>query len=317
MKQRKPKPKIQTRGKSYSLHDSPLYKIRTKRKLAGILQHPLPDLKGLCSDEENYTVFEEAKKGGKPREIQKPNPKLEIVHTRIASLLCRVGTPDYLHSGKKGHSNVSNAFAHVDSSNLLTTDVKSFFPSTSRRQVFSFFYSILRCSPDVADMLADICTYNSHIPTGSRISMPLAYWANVSMFDELQALSLKHSVKMTIYVDDLTFSGNEVNKLFRSCVKKILAKYEHTMHPTKTVLYRADQPKLVTGVIVSDGQLKVRNEQHHLLSGEVDIWKVIKDFPYASGMKTTSKLLGRLYSMGVIDTRYKSKAVSVRKSTQI
>ena len=315
MKPRKPKPKIQTRGKSYSLLDSPLYKLKTKRKLAAILQHSLPDLRVLRSDEENHTVFEESKKGGKPREIQKPNPRMEAVHTRIASLLCRIETPGYLHSGKKGHSNVSNALAHINSNNLLTTDVKAFFPSTSRRQVFSFFYSIMKCSPDVADILADLCTYNSHIPTGSRISMPLAYWANVSMFNELQALSAKHSVKMTIYVDDLTFSGKEVNRLFQSCVKKILSKYGHTMHPTKTVLYRMDQPKLVTGVIISDGQLKVRNEQHYLLSGEVDVWRVIKDLPYASGMKTTSKLLGRLYSMGVIDSRYKSKAVSIRKST--
>ncbi|WP_062262482.1 reverse transcriptase family protein [Endozoicomonas arenosclerae] len=315
MKQRKSKLKIQTKGKSYSLHDSPLYKLKTKRKLASILQHSLPDLKLLCSDEGNYAVFEETKKGSKPREIQKPNPKLEVVHTRIASLLCRIDTPNYLHSGKKGHSNVSNAYAHVNSDNLLTTDVKSFFPATSRRQVFSYFYSIMQCSPDVADMLADLCTYNAHIPTGSRISMPLAYWANVSMFNELQALSLKHSVKMTIYVDDLTFSGKKVNKLFRLCVKRILENYDHAMHPAKTILYRAAQPKLVTGVIVTEGQMKVRNEQHQQLASELDIWKAIKDHPYAAGMKPTSKLLGRLYSMAVIDSRYKSKAVTVRKST--
>ena len=316
MKPRKSKPKIQTRGKSYSLRDSPLYKLRTKRRLAEILQQSLLDLRALCCDGENYTVFEEAKKGGKPREIQKPNIRLDIVHSRIASLLCRINTPNYLHSGKKGYSNISNASAHIDSTNLLTTDVKSFFPSTSRKQVFSFFYSLMNCSPDVADILTDLCTYNNHIPTGSRISMPLAYWANVSMFNELQALSAKHLVKMTIYVDDLTFSGKDVNRLFQSCVKRILAKYDHTMHPTKTILYRSDQPKLVTGVIISGGQLRVRNEQHHLLSGEIDLWRVIKNFPYASDMKTTSKLLGRLYSMGVINSRYKSKAISIRKSTQ-
>lgn len=316
MKQRKSKLKIQTKGKSYGLQDSPLYKLKTKRKLASILQHTLPDLRLLCIDEGNYAVFEETKKGSKPREIQKPNPKLEVVHTRIASLLCRIDTPNYLHSGKKGHSNVTNASAHVNSGNLLTTDVKSFFPSTCRRQVFSYFYSIMQCSPDVADILADLCTYNNHIPTGSRISMPLAYWANASMFNELQALSLKHSVKMTIYVDDLTFSGKEVNKLFRRCVKRVLENYDHTMHPTKTILYRADQAKLVTGVIVSEGQMRIRNGQHQQLASELDIWKAIKDYPSASGMKPTSKLLGRLYSMAVIDSRYRSKAVTVRKSTQ-
>ncbi|SPZ22540.1 Uncharacterised protein [Providencia rettgeri] len=35
--------------------------------------------------------------------------------------------------------------------------------------------------------------------------MPLAYWANVRMFNELENICQKHDVIMTVYVDDLTF----------------------------------------------------------------------------------------------------------------
>jgi hypothetical protein len=72
----------------------------------------------------------------------------------------------------------------------------------------------MKCSPDVAEILAQICTCNGHIPTGSRISMPLAFWANHKMFDELKNIADTFEVTMTVYVDDITFTGSSVNKFF-------------------------------------------------------------------------------------------------------
>ena len=120
---------------------------------------------------------------------------------------------------------------------------------------------------------------------------------------------------MTLYVDDLTFSGDAVNELFKSCVRKIIERHNHKMHPDKTILYRPDQPKLVTGVIVLGEYLKIRNEQHLQMACEVDQWKAINNLPNASSTSIMSKLVGRLYSMGVIDKKYKAKAVTVKKST--
>ncbi|MGO2405305.1 MAG: reverse transcriptase family protein [Vibrio litoralis] len=315
MKRKKSKLKIQSKGKAYCLTDSPLYKLSTKKRLSKILNQSTLELTALCCDAGNYSEFEDVGKNGKPRKIQKPLVKLDVIHTRIASLLSRIKVPDYLHSGKKKHSNVTNARAHKGTSKVLATDIKSFFPSTTKKMVFSFFYSVMKCSPDVANILANLCTYHSHIPTGSRISMPLAFWANIRMFNELENLSIKHDVSMTVYVDDLTFSGDNTNKLFRSCVNRIISKHGHTMHPTKTKLYKAEQPKLITGVVVKGNELKVRNEQHYLLSSEMDLWKAIKNEANASQTPLMSKLVGRLYSMGVIDERFKAKAISVKSST--
>lgn len=312
---RKSKLKIDSKNKSYALHDSPFYKLNTRKKLASLLKCDLSALNSLRVDDGNYSEFEDIGKSGKARKIQKPSKNLDIIHTRIASLLSRISTPVYLHSGKKAHSNVTNAKAHVNSKSLMTTDVKSFFPSTSYQMIFSFFISVLKCSPDVAELLADLCTCHRHLPTGSRISMPLAYWANVRMFEELNNLASKHNVTMTVYVDDLTFSGTEVNLLFKSTVSKIISKHGHIMHPTKTKLYSPNQPKLITGVIVDNGQLKVRNEQHHKLAEDMRVWALIKNEKYALGLNITSKVIGRLHSMGTIDPRFKSKARTVRDST--
>lgn len=311
----KPKLKISTRDKSYNLIDSPLYKLKNKKRLAQLLNINLCDFRTLTSDDENYSVFEQLSKKGKVRKIQKPVHKLDVVHTRIASLICRIQTPLYLHSGKKTCSNISNASAHINDLNLLTTDIKSFFPSTTRNMVFSFFYSVMKTSSDIADILSHICTCHGHIPTGSRISMPLAFWSNIRMFTELENLSLSLNVTMTVYVDDITFSGEKVNRLFMSCMRKIVAKHGHQVHPTKTKLYGAKLPKLVTGVIVHSNVLKIRNEQHLLLSRELEQWRIIKDEPYVINANITSKLVGRLYSMGVIEQRYKEKVRTIKSNT--
>lgn len=120
--------------------ESPFYKLKTKNKLAALLGVSIPELFLLGKDDGNYSVFEQLSKKGKSRQIQKPLEALDIVHTRIASLLSRIALPEYLHSGKKGHSNISNARIHLNSEKMMTADVKSFFPSTSRMMVFSFFF---------------------------------------------------------------------------------------------------------------------------------------------------------------------------------
>lgn len=147
--------------------------------------------------------------------------------------------------------------------------------------------------------------------------MPLAYWANVRMFNELENICQKHDVIMTVYVDDLTFSGKNVNRLFKSTVKKIISRYGHEMHPTKTKLYPPNGTKLVTGVVIDRNNLLVRNEQHFKLFEELSMWNSIKNNQYAISMSITSKLIGRLHSMGTIEPKYKTKAKSVRKSTAI
>lgn len=311
---KKMKNKIHTNGKSYHFQDSPLFKLRTKKRLEKILYSSIANIK-LLSHDKNYLAFDNKKNLGKPRKIQTPIGNLDTLHSRIASLLSRIETPDYLHSGKKGRSNVTNAKDHIGFYKVLSTDIQSFFPSTSSSMIFSFFYTVMKCSADVSDILAKVCTFKHHLPTGSRISMPLAFFSNIRMFDELQRFAKNLDVKMTVYVDDLTFSGGNVNRLFSSCVKNIIVKHGHTMHLGKTKIYAKNHKKIITGVVVTNDKLQVRNSQHHLLSSEIEQWKSIRDNPLAINTSITPRLIGRLYSMGVIDPKFKSKAMTVKKHT--
>jgi hypothetical protein len=307
---KKPKYKIDSTKRKYQLIDSPFYKLTTKRKLASLLGVSLAELSTAKKDDGNYAVFEERGKSGKPRVIQHPKDNQRRVHFKVASLLSRIDLPAYLHSGKKRHSHVTNANAHVGSKKLLATDIKAFFKSTTRKMVFDFFYGTLKCSSDVADALSYVCTYNSHIPTGSQLSMPLAFWANVKMFEQLYKLSCKHGACMTLYVDDLTFSGALVNRHFTSIVKKIIASHNHIAHPDKTKLFGVDDIKVVTGVAIKNDKTFITNKQHKLIYQSFEYWKGCRDEPLISDL-IKPKLLGRLNSLSVIDPKLKDKARSV------
>lgn len=315
MSQKRQKFKIATRGKTYDLSQSPFYKLNSKKKLSDLLLSSPPELKQLTLNQNNYNVFSLMGKNGKSRVIEHPNERLDQIHTRIASLLCRLETPSYIESGIKGKSHISNAKIHQDSKELLTSDIRSFFASTSRIKVFNFFYIKLRCSTDVADLLSKLCTYQDHVPTGSRISMPLAVWANVDLFNELNQLSIQSELKFSVYVDDITFSGDILPSKFENEVKRIVRKHNHRIHPKKTKLYRASDTKIVTGVAIKDSILMVKNQQHMNLYNDMSAWLVCRDNALIA-YSVKNRLIGRLNSLAQIDRKYKDKARSVKNYKQ-
>lgn len=313
---RKARLKIDTRKKSYQVSDSVFFKLKSKKKLSEIIGFSLAELRSL-TDDRYYNCYEDLS-SGKPRLIECPTGDLEIVHTRIASLICRIRQPDYMHSGIPGRSHISNAQAHVGRFPVLATDLKSFFQKTKKENIFSFFYNTMQCSSDVASLLSLLCTCSGHIPTGSRISMPLAYWANLLMFERLAKLSELHGVSLTVFVDDLTFSGNKVTRQFRQQVEKIIVQSNHIMHPDKTRLYGQDATKVITGVAVSKDGIKVANRHHKAIYTDMEQWVAIREIKGSQVLplkaRLVGRLLGKLNSQGQIDFSFKDKARSVKEA---
>ncbi len=162
----------------------------------------------------------------------------------------------------------------------------------------------------MADLLASICTYSGHIPTGSQLSMPLAFWANIRMFEQLNHLANKHDVEMTVYVDDLTFSGDSINRHFLSVIKKIISSNGHVSHPDKTKLFHKSDVKVITGVAIRRDDLFITNKQHKLIYESLEQWKGCRDEPLISSL-VIPKLLGRLHAHSNIEPRLKDKVNSI------
>ncbi len=302
--------KIVTLKKSYNIHDSALYKIRSLKQLAKVLLIDVDKLNDLSFAKDHYRIFTVIGKSGKEREIQNPTGLLAQIHSRIASLLCRIKTPDYLHSGKKGRSNVTNARCHTGHNlQVLSVDLVDFYPSTNSTKILNFFLFTMKCNLRVAKILTTLCSYNEKLPTGSQISMPLAFFVNNMMFSEIESLSNKHKIKMSVYVDDITFSGESITRLFYTLIKKIVLRHGHSLKHSKTRYYKRNSAKLITGVVVKDASLLIRNKHHQ----EIYQTKELLNIALQSDSKEQigslrSKLIGKLHACGSIDSKARSEA---------
>ncbi|MBD8216730.1 reverse transcriptase family protein [Erwinia persicina] len=292
--------------KNYPINQSPLFKLTTKKKLLALLGFSLPQIEKLSKDS-SYRVFLTPS----DRCVQEPILQLKKIHKKIGSLLNRIEQPDYIHSGRKKRSIITNAKVHQNSYQLLKLDIHKFFPSTSGSKIYRLFVNDFQMQPDVAHLLTNLVTYNYSVPTGSPLSMVLAYWANKSMFDELYQLANENDLDFSVYVDDVAFSGEKIPKGFSHCAKSCISKHGMKSKSKKEMFYQENQAKLLTGVIISDGVLKTRWKHSQMIKKGFETLAL--QTSDGDRVIALEKLTGRLHAAGQIDPRIKSKAIHFSK----
>ena len=249
-----------TQTKEYELTQSPFFKLYSVDKLLNILKVEREILEDILNFPGNYYTF----KTSNGRNIQTPSKDLSLylIHNCIANHLRAIITPDYLFSDKKNCTVYDNASVHLGCDILLNIDISKFFPSTTYIKVFKFFRYKLLCSTEIADILSHLCTINGHIPTGSQISMRLAFLVNQGLFNDLYNLAISKNIKMSLWVDDISFSGAEVTPTFKYKVYKIIEEYGFKVSEHKTKLSYKGQPKSVTGIFI-DGDKSIGANEHY------------------------------------------------------
>jgi hypothetical protein len=145
--------------------------------------------------------------------------------------------------------------------------------------VMRMFQLDFECAEDVAHRLADICCYKQeHLPTGSALSGRIAFFAARSMFDEIAALVSTAGCRLTVYVDDITISGNAASKRLLSDVEKVVRVHGLKTKHKKSVTYASNSPKSVTGAVVTETELRLPNVRHQ------KIWRTRKELQSAKGI---------------------------------
>ena len=82
--------------KIYRLESSPLYKLRSKRKLCDLLKTELSCVKKLLKTN-NYRINNKKKPNSdKVRTIYAPKPQIKKIQKRLQILLARIELPEYL-----------------------------------------------------------------------------------------------------------------------------------------------------------------------------------------------------------------------------
>ena len=248
------------KSKLYPLNQSCFYKLKNKKKLAAYLGCSLDDIKYLIKNN-NYRTFT-TKKEDKTRIVETPLASLKYIQKRIFNFLAKIEPPVYLHSGIKKHSHITNASQHLKKGKTFKLDIKKFFPSVTRYHVFNFFHKIMHCSVDVADILAEICTYNGHIPTGSPHSQIMAFYAHKKMFDEIYKISKENNLIMTDYVDDIAVTGDLITNEIKNLIRMIIKKSGLKNKKSKERLYSEGASKKITGIIIKNGEKRIPNKIH-------------------------------------------------------
>lgn len=203
----------------YPIERSPLYGLTSIHVLAQRLHANARLLRDAHSFQRHYIEGTTERKG-KLRHTETPVRVTRRVHNRLLALLSRIEVPAYLHSGTKGRTYVTNAAVHSGQEQYYCTDISNFFQSTSWHHAYLCFFNIFSCSKDISGILATICTYKGHLPTGSPISTILSFFIHRKMFDNLAVMTASINGKMTVLLDDITISADRVSSDFRNAVRR-------------------------------------------------------------------------------------------------
>ena len=308
-------PRLDFSREKYAPEQSPLFGLRSKRKLAELLgwSGTGNELDAFANRADNYRIFTIQEHGKKPREVQEPKEGLQRIHRRLASLLLRIAPPDYLHSGLRKRSFVTNGACHVNAMPAIKLDIRKFYPSTKWAHIFRCFREDFQCAEDIAGVLASLSCVSTvsgrHLPTGSAVSQILAFYVHRPMFDAINGISLERKGVFTLYVDDMVLSLPDASPADIRRVGRLITGQGLGWH--KARFFPAGTPKRITGTIASPDHLRANKRQHFKYLRTLESMDAAK-----AGTEKASAArrgIGLLFSIAQVDPHYAARA---RKMTQ-
>ncbi|MBI3714133.1 MAG: RNA-directed DNA polymerase [Burkholderiales bacterium] len=304
--------------RTYSIDQSALYKIASMKRLASLIGLPRGKLLRIAGGAHKYKTFvlPEEKcpftgKVRKSRKVEEPINELRYIHERIHALLCKVDHPEYAHGAVKGRSYRSNALAHVESQSLATFDMREFYPSTSESRVYTFWVEQMCCAPDLANVLAKLICYKGRLATGSPVSPLVSLYANKPMFDELSRIALSRNLKFTCYIDDITFSGQNLPRNFEQWIASIVGRYGHALSEKKTRFFRSEQAKHITGAIIKDGLVTAPHSRFQKMRLIGSALRQVKDFNLRKSL--LRRQAGLIAEIAYLDKSFSAMAESANQ----
>jgi len=248
-------------SKKYALERSPLYRMRNKKKLATLLGISTNYL--MQEHSQDYYKFSRPKPNGDgTRCFSVPSDELKYAQKKLCRLLSRIWTPDWVISGKKNHSYVTNAEKHIENMFVKTMDISKFYDSAERKYVYRMFKEAFKMAEDIAWLMTELVMYEGMLPTGSPSSQLIIYWAYCDMFNEINRIANERACLFTLYVDDMTFSSKKpISNELRQEVCNQLKKYGLIAKSKKDHYYQGNIVKVITGVGVNSGQKIVLNNK--------------------------------------------------------
>lgn len=210
----------------------------------------------------------------KHRTVTNIRGELRRLQTRFYRrvLLPKVTPSVYSHGGVRGRDIKSNAQPHLESRFVFKTDISDFYPSVHFRQVYKLFVDPLQCSPDVARLCTQLCTFRHHLALGLITSPILADQILKRVDRRIGGACQKAGLVYTRYVDDITISGSfdlEPSG-FPRLVERILQQDGFRANREKHIFGRLADGTSITNLRCVRGHLDVRKEYADELERQLD-----------------------------------------------
>lgn len=216
-----------------------------------------------------YRSFEMKKKSGGVREIRAPYQSLKTIQQWIYEYVLK---KQYIHGcahGFRPHKSiVTNVKTHVENESLLKIDLKDFFPSIKINRIVQV-YKEIGYTQTVSWLLAAICCLDGELPQGAPTSPALSNIVARHMDKRLYRLAKSFGYRYSRYADDISFSGENIPVAFIKYATDIIEDCGFTVNQKKLRLYREKDNKILTGVVLKNGKLKLPREKRRLYEQEI------------------------------------------------
>lgn len=255
-----------------------LPEINTEIELAEFLGISLSKLRWFSFNKEtekfyHYTIFKQPKRNGKFRNIMAPKKDLKRIQRKILQdILEKVPSQtDVSHGFIKNKSIITNASKHVNQKVVINIDLKDFFETVTFPRVRGLFISLgynyaisnvlallttefVREEVNIDDEKYFVSINKRALPQGAPTSPMISNMVAYKLDKRLLGLAAKNDFNYTRYADDLTFSGNDLNKISKllNIINLIVKEEGFNINKDKTRILRSSRRQEVTGVVVNE-----------------------------------------------------------------
>ncbi len=231
-------------------------RIRTIEHLGHRVGVPVKELESVMARHADlYSTFPKKCSNGKIRQLFVADSRLRTVLVGIKKLLREVAVPKEIIGGRPGGTLTAFALPHARRPFVMEMDIKGFYPNTKPDQVRSLFEDGLRCTSSVADLLTGLTTAQNQLPQGFNTSCDIGNLLLRPCVRRLAGLCEKQGFSLTVWVDNIVFSGDGRLPGFKRHVCEIVEKCGFTVG--RCVSMPHSKPQTVCGITVNDG-LSVR-----------------------------------------------------------
>ena len=196
------------------------------------------------------------------RLIAEPLPDLWRVQRWIlARILRQLPTHPAAHGYVPGRSTLTAVLPHCAAEVLVTTDLRSWFPSITRTQVEAAFSDLCGYPGVVVWALASLTTRAGSLPQGTCTSPTLSNLVAAPLDEAITHESALRGLTYTRYADDLILSGPRSAFPDHMSIARTLSTIEHhieaqgwQMSGSKTRVMRRDRDRMIALGIVLNGE---------------------------------------------------------------